>query len=636
MRKLISTLSIIILFIGNLSSQVDSYSYYSIEDSLLKNANAVIRNSEYHLIISDDSEILLKVKKAITILNQRGNYMAELFLPYSKYSKVKFIKGKVFDKFGLLINEIKKTDILDNSYRDGFSLYTDVRYKLVKSRDEKFPYTIEYEYEMEYDGTFQFPNWYPISSYNISVEHAQLLISSFSGYKFRSKSVNYLSACKKTADKKYEYYKWNIDYYKAVKKEQFNNSILNIVPYIIIAPSDFEIDDYAGNADTWENIGKWLYTLSKGRYLLSEEKKNEIYSLINNISDDKEKAKIVYENMQSETRYVNISLGIGGLQPNKAIDTERNGYGDCKALSVYTKALLDVAGINSNYAIVKAGRNTAMINSDFPSFQFNHAILCLFFENDTIWLECTSQNSPFGYIGTFTDDRDVLIIDSNNTGKIVHTTVYPQNVNTQNRNANFIVDDFGNITGKVKTIFSGIQYENVNSYMNQSKEEQKKKLEEELSVPNMKIKGFSFVENKNIIPSINENLDIVISNYATISSNRLFLVPIIFNKSDFIPKKITKRKTEIVFKRGYIDIDTITYIIPKGYVIEYLPESAVEKNKYGSLTTTYIFKNQELTYIRKWSINKGKFPSSEYDNIRDFFKLIYNSDKETIVFIKNE
>ena len=340
--------------------------------------------------------------------------------------------------------------------------------------------------------------------------------------------------------------------------------------------------------------------------------------------------------MQSKTRYVNISLGIGGLQPNKAEDTDRNGYGDCKALSLYTKALLDVVGINSNYAIVRAGKNARMIINDFPSLQFNHVTLCLPFEKDTIWLECTSQNLPFGYIGTFTDDRDALIINSNNNGKIVHTTTYPQSINTQNRNASFTIDEFGNVTGNVSTVFSGLQYENTNYLMTLTEVEQKKKLEKKLSIPNMKINNFSFDEKKNLIPSIKEDLEISIKNYATISSSRLFIVPNIFNKRKYIPKKISERKTDIVFRRGYIDSDTITFIIPKDYKIEYLPDNVFEKNKYETFSTSYILEKQKLTYIRSWSVNKGTFPPSDYDKIRNFMKLIHDADKETIVFIKEK
>ena len=82
--------------------------------------------------------------------------------------------------------------------------------------------------------------------------------------------------------------------------------------------------------------------------------------------------------MQKSTRYVNVSLGVGGWQPIAAKDVYKHGYGDCKALSNYMKALLKEAGITAHYTLVNAGARARRLLADLPGSSFNHAILCVF------------------------------------------------------------------------------------------------------------------------------------------------------------------------------------------------------------------------------------------------------------------
>ena len=133
--------------------------------------------------------------------------------------------------------------------------------------------------------------------------------------------------------------------------------------------------------------------------------------------------------MQKKTRYVNVSIGIGGWQPFDAATVDKTSYGDCKALSNFTKSLLSVVGIKSFYALNNAGSDANSIDRSFPSAQFNHAFVCVPLDRDTIWLECTNQRYPCGFNSDFTDavlsaflnrDTDIKIFLSIIINPIIH------------------------------------------------------------------------------------------------------------------------------------------------------------------------------------------------------------------------
>jgi len=365
---------------------------------------------------------------------------------------------------------------------------------------------------------------------------------------------------------------------------------------------------------------------------LPDETKQKVKAITSGLKSKEEKVKALYEFMQNKTRYVGIQLGIGGYQPFEASVVDRFGYGDCKALSNYMIALLKEAGISANYVLIEAGQSPSL-DEDFPSSQFNHAITAVPNEKDTLWLECTSQTNPFGYQGKFTGDRKALmIVDQGAT--IVSTLKYSPEQNLQSRTAQISIGETGNGVAKIKTIYTGIQYENDHlNWAISSEEKQKKWVEKNTEIPNFNITSFSMKEIKDKIPFAEINLDLALNRYASVSGKRLFIAPNLMNRWSYVPEKTTERKTDIIQRTNGIDIDTIHFSIPENLYPEFLPEPVKINSKFGEYEATFKFDAGKVTYIRRMKVWKGRFRKESYNEFVDFYKNVSKADNIKLVFL---
>ncbi|GAB3821687.1 hypothetical protein GCM10028895_24340 [Pontibacter rugosus] len=377
---------------------------------LAKEANIVIRSEETVFTVHSLSSGTTRFKTTITILNENGNNRAKLYVPYDKLSKVNYVKGTSFDKVGKKIKSLKNSDLKDVSYMNDFSLFEDNRLKIANLEYNIYPYTVEFEYEVTSRNMMFYPRWRPQDQENLSVEKATFEVLMPTGMKLRYLESNLLKKAEVSNTGPQERYLWEVKNLKPVETEPYGPSFEELVPQVLTAPTEFEVDGYKGSMATWKDLGIWQNKLNQGRDVLPQETVQKLKQLTANAKDPEEKVRLVYDYLQGKTRYVSIQLGIGGWQPFEANFVDTKGYGDCKALTNYTKAMLQAVGVNSIYALIKAGDDVADIKTDFPSSQFNHVILCVPMPQDTMWLECTSQTEAAGYNGTNTGDRHALLI----------------------------------------------------------------------------------------------------------------------------------------------------------------------------------------------------------------------------------
>ncbi len=609
------------------------YKVSDIPVSLLKDSKAVVRKKEMILEIEGLNKAVYKVTYAITILNDNGIANSVFTEFYDKFMTVRKIQINLYDGNGVEIKNGANTEVQDYSANDGYSLYEDNRVKFFDPKYRTTPFTVEYTYETSFNGLFFYPEWTVYDDYNISVERSSFRIITPEGFRLRYLEKNFDEKCDISGDKGKVYYSWKAENRNAIKKEPFGTSFEEYTPVVYSAPCDFELDGYKGNMESWDSFGKWLYTLGIGRNILGTDTGEKIKGLVSGIDNDYDKIRVLYKYLQSKVRYVSVQIGIGGWQTIEAEKVDRLSYGDCKALSNYMKSLLDVVGIRSYYTVVGAGEFAKVINEGFPSNQFNHAIVCVPLKNDTLWLECTSQFIPFGYIGTFTDNRKVLLIGDEG-GKLVRTKKYSMENNQQIRNAVVELDPDGNATSNIQTAYKGLIYDKVSGVLQLDETDKRKFAQSRISIPGNTLISYTYNDDQELIPSIKEVLNLRLRNYGTKLGNRIILKPNLMTRIDNQPYKTKDRKSDIRIRRAYSNIDTITYLLPKGYKIDNIPEPISIKCKFGEYYSGITSDNKGIRYTRTLRLYEGDYPLTDYPDFSDFFEKISVADERKVAFIK--
>lgn len=633
MRYLLLTLFCLIS-LATLGGADPFYPAATIPEALKKDANAVIRNYSRTYELKSSSSAVDKHSMVITILNQNGKHFATEFVNYDlKLSKVNSIHAAIYDANGDLVKKIKSTEIRDVSAIGESTIQGSSRVKIIDLSYGSYPYTIEYEYEIVYNYLFDIDSYYPYPTEKVSIEKSNFTLSHPETLSIRYTTVK-MGKENKSISKGLVTNQWVFNDKPCILYEP-NAPVMKLErPYVLIAPEKFEFDGYSGEMSTWAGFGKWIGSLNSGRDVLNPATVTKVNQLVAGLTKPEDKAKVLYEYMQNRTRYISIQLGIGGFQPFEADYVDRLGYGDCKALSNYMISLLKAAGIKANYILIRAGDDATPINESFPSNQFNHAIACIPLPSDTIWLECTSQQSPFGYLGSFTSNRTALMI-TDNGAQLVKTPTYSSKNNIRSRNISATITPAGDAQVVVNTTYNGLRYDDSGlSFVLTSDPDTKRKwIERTVDIATYDILKFDFQNQKNIDPKAMVKLDLFVRKYASPSGKRFFIPVNLMSKSRYIPERTESRKSEIEIQYGTTDIDTVTFTFPMEMYPEHLPEGQKISTRFGVYETSYQIDQGKLIYIRKLEKFKGIFPASTYTEFVDFYKDLNKADNSKIVLL---
>ncbi len=620
-------LLLVVLAAGQLfATEKQDFSVSAIAPDLLKDAATVIRYRTEQLTFKAEG-VEQEVSYAITIINKNSISASYFIEGYDKYSKILSVTGKIYDAYGKKIKSLSASDIIDASNISDGAIFDESRIKGYSPDYYTVPFTVEYSYKKVFKKNYIFPTWSAYRAWNQSVVQSDFIV--LAEHESPVQINETLGKGNFTKTLKYEgtMYEWHETNLPAIRAESDTKPFANLVPTVWVTPQNIAFEDYAGSANSWQSLGQWGYNLLTGKDALPAEVVQQIHQLTDTISTEYDKIKACYSFMQNRSRYVSIQLGIGGLQPFSAQWVHENRYGDCKALTNYMMALLKVIGIKSYSAWVAAGADAPEVQPSFPNDRFNHVILCVPFSADTLWLECTSMTSPFGYTGIFTDDRPVLLLTETG-GKLVRTKTYNCNENIKTTVAEVtITPDGKDVNASVNIAGKGLFYEQSEPLLVHDPVKKKRAVLDNLNIPSIELGHFEITEQRDRCPAIVQNLIFTQRNYLQPLGSR-FMLPLGFGSTEKTTiSTFTKRKFDVYIRRNEAEKDSIVFIVPVDYVVENTPAKEEIKTKYGEYHIETKVEGNRIIFCRYFSLNKGCYPVEEYNDFIGFKNLCISKDK---------
>lgn len=585
---------------------------------------------DYHtdVTITPEHKLITKVYYKIQVNNEDQRNIGEIKIHHSGKSKFKVKEAKISYN-NEVVRKLKKKEFTTTNAHSSSTFYQDDLITRFKLHWDNYPYIIEYNYEEIEEDYLFIEYWSPYVKDDWTTKNAELSVHIPSSYKVNINADEGFKHEEHT-NLNIKTLKWTYTDYKLPESEYFAPSFRSIIPFVKIVPDQF-VYGVKGSTSSWKEYAKWVENLNADANDLPQSEKNKIDQLVKEAKNTDEKIEILYKYMQENTNYVNVDIDLGGFKSYPASYVCKNKYGDCKALTTYMKSMLNHAGIKAYYTLINTGLSKEQIDTKFPSQQFNHIILSIPTEKDTIFLENTSKHLPFNHLSTSNQAKYALFIDGENS-KLIKTPAYKHLDNLEEKDYNFKLDKTGKGSLSFKSTVRGKYFEKFNYYKNANMtEDLQDAIESFLKVKQADLLIWKIEKEDHNTIALNVNTTVSKMAKKIGSLNVLQPPKISMNKIE----KPTKRKLPFQFNLPYQDEHSFCYEVEEVSPDDYqLPKPISIKSRFGEYSYEVEKTDKGVCAHRVFKINKGVYSLADYKDFYTFYNGIRKKQNKTSIIYK--
>jgi len=592
----------------------------TIKQSDYPNDNSVYLLKDLQQVVYPESgaseernEILIKV------LNQSGiDDWKEVNIPYNNYTQRLIIdKAELFKKDGSKVQaETNQNQLVFSSLEIGDALH--ISYKLESSSYGKLA---EHFWE-----DFNFNGGYPIK-----ITRYSLLVPKDKTFQYKMYNTDIKPAITGVDD--YKLHVWQKLETPGVTGETNMPPFTDVAERVVVT-----------SIPNWNYVANWYSDLSsikaKGDFEV-KEKAREIFAGKQNLND-LQKAKVIYDYIQSNYNYSAVPFLHSALTPQRASRTITTKLGDCKDLSTLFVALGKEVGLNANLVLVDT-RDNGDMNLDLPTIGFNHCIAQLKTGSKNYLIELTNNHLPFGALGYGDLGANGLYIPRE--GETAANAALVK-LNTADRPVNFV-----DRISKVTLTGSNVEVVRANkkigaeasvtrgAYKDQGEDDRNKGLLKSLSGEfNKKVvlKSFSMTNLDNLNDTIQMDYRFTIENFTSeIVGLQIFKLPWSdsYGSLDFVSLETRNYPFNLwSFSTTTRDKEVMTVTLPPGKKLAEIPKNVSFSCAAMSYNLSFETKPDRIIATREVKYLKEQVPVSEYAAFKEFIGKMAEADNKQLGF----
>lgn len=198
------------------------------------------------------------------------------------------------------------------------------------------------------------------------------------------------------------------------KDQQVYTWLIKDIPGLSIEASMPEISSLnpvlsVSTLKSWSQVNKWAREKLFTGLEITQEIKDKAEEISSGANSREEKINAVATYIKKNIRYVYADIDRGGFTPHPLSEIINSRYGDCKDQSILFISMLKCIGIEAFPVLLNPFPQDEP--TDLPAPDFSHLIAVIPGEKDSLWLDMTSQVTPFPELAFSDQHRKALVID---------------------------------------------------------------------------------------------------------------------------------------------------------------------------------------------------------------------------------